>query len=131
MLSQIYSRYSMFYLAGFFIISGFTGILVLTVFENWIINSALLPLILYYSGPRLAVYFEQTRVTISEDYQDIAQALYAKYYNYALVGFFSGYATKLIDNWISSGVIQFYWFIINFIIITAITVLTLRNDVFE
>ena len=131
MLNVIYNKYSMLYLTLSFFISGFTGILILSVFSNWIINSALLPLILFYSGPRLAVYFEQTRVTISEDYKDIAEALYSKYYNCILIGFFSGYATKLIDNWINVSEITFYWFIVNFVIISAITVLTLRNDIFE
>ncbi len=131
MLSIIYNKYSMLYLSVFFVISGFTAILLLSVFDNRVINSALFPLILYYAGPRLAVYFEQTRVTISEDYKDIAEALYSKYYSFILVGFFAGYATKLIDNWLSINIIDFYWFIINFFIITAITVLTLRNDIFD
>ena len=131
MINKVYNKYSMIYLAAFYIISGFIGIIILSVFENWIINSALIPLILFYAGPRLAVYFEQTRVTISEDYKDIAEALYAKYYHHILAGFFSGFAAKLIDNWIESGNITFYWFILNFIIITALTVITLRNDIFE
>lgn len=130
-ITIIYNKYSIFYLAGFYLISALTGVIILTVFENWVINSALLPIILYYSGPRLAVYFEQTRVTISEDYKDIAEALYSKYYNYLLTGFFSGYASKLIYNWVNSGIIDFYWFILNFSIITALTVLTFRNDIFE
>jgi fructose-specific phosphotransferase system IIC component len=121
----------MLYLSLFFVISGFTAILILSVFDNRVINSALFPLILFYSLPRLAVYFEQTRVTISEDYKDIAEALYSKYYSIILVGFFAGYAAKLIDNWLSINIIDFYWFIINFFIITMITVLTLRNDIFD
>lgn len=131
MLNTIYYKYSMLYLSGFYLLSGLTAILLLSLFENWLINSALFPLILFYSAPRLAVYFEQTRVTISEDYRDIAEALYTKYYNYILTGFFSGYATKLIDNWITGGYISFYWFIINFIIILSLTVLCFRNDIFE
>lgn len=131
MLSVIYNKYSMLYLFLFFLGSAFIGIIILSVFSNWIIDSALLPLILYFSGPRLAVYFEQTRVTISEDYKDIAEALYSKHYSYIMTGFFTGYASKLIDNWITNGEISFYWFIINFMIITAITVMTFRNDIFE
>ncbi len=131
MVNTIYSKYSIFYLAGFYLISGFIGIFILTLFENWIINSALLPFILFYTAPRLAVYFEQTRVTISENYKDIAEALYTKYYNYILSGFSAGYASKLIENCFSNGFISFTWFIINFIIVTAIVILALRNDIFE
>ncbi len=131
MINIIYNKYSMFYLAGFYLFSGLIGILILSIFQNWIINSALLPVIFYYSAPRLAIYFEQTRVTISENYKDMAEALFAKYYNYILTGFFSGYATKLISNWINLGIVDFYWFIINCIIIIVLAVLTLRNDIFE
>jgi len=131
MLKKIYSRYSLMYLIGFYFLSGFAGIFLLSIFENWVINSAILPFILYLSGPRLAIYFEQTRVTISEDYRDIAETLYAKHYHYILTGFFSGYTSRLIYNWINLGIIDFYWFILNASIITAITVLTLRNDIFD
>ena len=131
MISKIYNKYSVLYLIVFFIISSLTGILILAIFENMVINSAILPFICYFFGPRLAVYFEQTRVTISEDNKDIAQALYSKYYNIILIGFFCGFATKLIDNWINLEVIGFYWFIVNFVIISALTVITLRNDIFE
>lgn len=131
MLSTIYYKYSIMYLAGSYFISAFIGILLLSIFENLVINSALIPVILYYSAPRLAVYFEQTRVTISENYKDIAEALYSKYYNYILSGFSAGYASKLIDNCFNTGIISFYWFIINFVIITIIVVFSLRNDIFE
>lgn len=131
MINTIYYRYSIVYLAGFYLISGLTGIFILSFFENWIINSALIPFILFYSAPKLAVYFEQTRVTISENYKDIAEALYSKYYNYIVSGFSAGYASKLIENCFINGYISFVWFILNFIIISIIVILALRNDIFE
>lgn len=131
MINIIFNKYSIIYLSGFYIISGIIGIFLLSFFDNWIINSALLPVIFYYSAPRTAVYFEQTRVTISEDYRDIAEALYVKYYNIILAGFFSGYAAKLIDNCFVTGTITVFWFILNLIIIAVLTVLTFKNDIFE
>lgn len=131
MLNKIYNKYSIPYLIIFFAVSSLTGILILSIFGNWFFNSAILPAVCYFFGPRLAVYFEQTRVTITEDTTDIIQALYSKYYNIIMIGFFCGYATKLIDNWINNEEIGFYWFILNFIIITSMTVITLRNDIFE
>ena len=128
---KIYNRYSLFILSGLFILSALTGVIILSIFENWIFNSALLPLIFFITAPRLAVYFEQTRVTISDNYHDIIEIIYTKYYNYILAGFFAGFSTQLIDNWINKNLISFFWFIINFFIITGITVLTLRNDIFE
>ncbi len=130
-INKLFSKHSFFYLFLFFFISSFTGILLLSVFDSLIINSALLPLILYFSFPRLAIYFENTRVTISKDYKDILEILFTKYYNFILIGFFSGYVFKLIDNWINSAIINFYWFTFNITIITGLTVLTLKNDIFE
>jgi hypothetical protein len=77
------------------------------------------------------MYFEQTRVTISEDYRDFLQLIYTKYYNFILTGFFSGFAAQLIDNWVNKKIINFYWFIINFLIITGLTVIIYNNDIFE
>jgi hypothetical protein len=131
MLQKIYSKYSILTLLALYLLSGFTGVLILMIFQNWIINSALLPLILYISGPRLAVYFEQTRVTISEDYKDILELIYIKYKDFIITGFFSGYAAQLIDNWINSGIITFFWFVLNFGIITGLTVITFKNSIFE
>jgi len=131
MLKIIYTKYSILHLSVLYLLSGLIAIILLYIFKSWVFNSAIFPVILYFSGPRLAVYFEQTRVIISEDYKDIAEALYVKYYSFILTGFFSGYAVKLIDNWINNGIIDFYWFILNFIILIIISILTLRNEIFE
>lgn len=131
MINIIYNKHSIFYVMGFYFTSGILGILFLSIFENWVINSALIPLILFYSAPRIAVYFEQTRVTISENYKDISEALYIKYYNYILSGFSAGYVTKLIINCFDYKYISFSWFILNFVIITIVIIVSLRNDIFE
>lgn len=131
MLWKIYNRFSVFILTGLYSLSGLVSIMILSIFENWIINSALLPIIVYMVGPRLAIYFEQTRVMISDDYHYLFQTLYTKYYNYILAGFFAGFSTQLIDNWINKNIISFYWFLLNFAIITGLLVITFRNDIFE
>lgn len=130
-LLKIYSKYSLVYLFLFYIVSGFISIIILSLFENWLINSALLPLILFFSIPKIALYFEQTRVTISEDYKDIIESLITKYHTYMLFGFFSGYSSKLINNWVNLGFIPFYWLFINLVIITGISILILRKDIFD
>jgi len=130
-LWKIYNRFSILILLGLYSLSGLISIMILSILDYWIINSAFLPIVVYIIGPRIAVYFEQTRVTISNDYHDIFQILYIKYYNYILTGFFSGFSTQLIDNWINKNIISFYWFLLNFIIITGLTVITFRNDIFE
>lgn len=131
MINKIFHNNSYFFIFLFFIISCFTGILLLSVFNNWIINSALLPVIFFYSFPRIAFYFEKTRVTISKDYKEILEIIYTKYYIFILIGFYSGYVVKLIDNWNNSLITDFFWFTFNITIITGLTVVTLRNYIFD
>ena len=131
MLKKISSNYPVTTLTGVTLLSAFTAILILIIFKNWIINSAAIPLLFYFAGPKLATYFEETRVTISDRLSDMLETIYSRYYRFILAGFFAGFGTKLIDNWINVGSISFYWFIINFAVNTGLLVLILREDIFE
>jgi len=131
MIKALIDKYSFFYFIIFFLVSYFISFFLLTNFKNLIINSAILPLILYFTVPRVAMYFEQTKVIISENEIDIIEALFLKYYNCILIGFFCGYSVKLIDNWFFLTILPFYWFIFNFFVILGLTVLTLQKDIYE
>jgi len=131
MLKKISSNYSMVTLILLWFFSAFIAMIILFIFTNWLINSALIPLIIFFSGPRVAMYFEETRVTISEGYSNIFETLYARYHRYIISGFLSGFATKLIDNWINIGAISFLWFLINFLIISFLIALILRDELFD
>jgi len=131
MLKKITSNYPVLRLTGIILLSAIIAIIILSIFTNWIINSAIIPLVIYFTGPKLAVYFEETRVTISNNYADILEVIYSRYYRYIMAGFMAGFGTKLIDDWINVGAISFYWFIINFAINTALIILILRDDIFE
>lgn len=131
MLNRISSNYPVLRLTGIFLISSLIAIIILSIFTNWLINSAIIPVLVYVSGPKLAMYFEETRVTISNSYTDILETIYSRYYRYIMAGFLAGFGTKLIDNWINVGAISFYWFFINFFISTVLFILILRDDIFE
>ena len=131
MIKVLFDKYSFFYFIIFFLVSYLISFFLLTNFQDLIINSALLPLILYFVVPRVAVYFEQTKVIISENMMDIIEALFLKYYNCILIGFFSGYSVKLVDNWFFLKIISDYWFIFNFLIILGLTALTLKKDIYD
>jgi len=131
MISKIYSNYSLPGLTGIMVFSGIIGILIPSISPSAIINSCLLCLIFYFTVPRLAVYFEQTRVTISDNALDNIQNIFARYYRYILVGFNSGYASKIMYNWAVLEIISFPWQVINVFIITALSILILRDDIFH
>lgn len=130
-VGRIYSRYTISVLLCLFIMAGISGIFILSVFKSWFFNSALLPLILYFTAPRLAVYFDQIRVTISDNIYDKVERLYSKYYIYIITGFFSGCSTQLIDIWVNKNIINFYWLFFNLIITVILTIIVFNKDIFE
>ena len=131
MLKKISSNYSLFSLLGIILLSAYIAIIILYFFTNWVLNSAIIPALIFFLGPRLAIYFEETRVTILNNYADIIETVYSRYYRYVIAGFLAGFGTKLIDNWINLGAFSFYWFIINFVINTVFLILIIREDIFD
>ncbi len=131
MIGKIYANYSLLGLIGIMLLSGLAGILIPAILTAGIINSCLLSVLLYFISPKLAVYFEQTRVTISDNFADNLQIIFTRYYHYILVGFNSGYAARLMYNWAEAGIISFYWLLINILVITLLSILILRNDIFH
>jgi len=128
---KISSNYSVSMVVLLWFFSAFIAMLLLFIATNWIINSAIIPLIVFFAGSKAAIYFEETKVTISESSSNIIETIYARYYRYIISGFLSGFATKLLDNWINIGAISFLWFLINFLIITIIIALVLKEDIFD
>lgn len=131
MIGKIYSNYSLLGLTGILLFSGIIGMVIPSIFKAGIINSCILSVILYLISPKLAVYFEQTRVTVSDNFSDSLQIIFARYYHYILAGFNSGYAARLIYNWAEADIISFYWLLINILVITFLSILVLRDDIFH
>lgn len=131
MIQKIYNNYSLLGFIGIFLLSGIVGMIIPALIKNVIISSALIPALFYFFGPKLAVYFEETRVTISDNYMDELQIIYTRYYHYIISGFNCGYASRIIYNWIGLSVISFYWLFLNLVLITLFIVLILRDDIYH
>jgi hypothetical protein len=129
--NKISSKYTTLNMIFIISISALIGGGIPGIFHNNIINSAILPFIVFHFLPKTAVYFEQTRVTTSESITDVLEDIYVKYYLLINSSFIAGYGSTLIYNWVNLGIISFYWFIINFIIITSILVITLKEMIYE
>jgi len=128
---KISAKYSALNLIFIISIAGLIGGGIPGIMHNSIINSALLPFVVYFFLPKAAVYFEETRVTTSESFADVLEDIYVKYYLLINSSFIAGYASTMIYNWANLGIISFYWFIINFAIITGILVLSLKEMIYE
>ncbi len=131
MFRKLYTNYSIPVLTVILLLSAFIGVIIPAYLTNWLINSALLCVIIYFTIPKLATYFEETRVTISDSYVDNLQVAFVRYYQFIIIGFNSGYATTLIINWAVKDVITFIWLMINLSIITLISILVLRDNIFH
>lgn len=128
---KITAKYSVLNLVFIIAIAGLIGGGIPALMHNSLINSAILPFIVYFFLPKAAVYFEETRVTTSESIIDVLEDIYVKFYLLINSSFIAGYASTLIYNWATLGIISFSWFIINFCIITGILVLTLKEMIYE
>lgn len=128
---KISGKYTTLNMIFIILISALIGVGIPGILHNFIINSALLPFLVFYFLPKAAVYFEETRVTTSESFTDVLEDIYVKYYLLINSSFIAGYGSTLIFNWVNLGIISFYWFIINFAIITAILVLSLKEMIYE
>lgn len=131
MVQKIYNNYSVIGIIGIFFLSGITGMIIPALISSVIINSALLPGLFYFFGPKFAVYFEETRVTISDNYFDQLQIIYTRYYHYIITGFNCGFASRLVYNWVNPHIISFYWMFFNLILITFFVILILRDDIYQ
>lgn len=110
-----------------FIATSSIGILLVLLFENWIINSALFPTILFLILPSIKKHFEDTQVSISENYTESVMTIVLHYSPIITIGFSSGVAGALIYNWAVYNVIHFIWMFLNIIVVSVITILTMKK----
>jgi hypothetical protein len=110
-----------------FAIASFIGLLLLLVIDSWVINSALVPLILFFVLPYIKSHYEETQVSISDNYTDTVVALIIRYYPVVLLAFCSSVATALLYNWAEYRVIHFLWMAPNLIVVSILTVITMKK----
>ena len=87
--------------AGFILItliSGFIGSIIPLILDNTVFNSSIIPLLLFFLIPKLGLFFEETRVTSSENFSDKLESYFVKYYIPGNSGFITGYASAVIFN---------------------------------
>lgn len=112
-----------------FVITSFIGVLILFLIDSWVVNSALIPLVLFFVLPYIKSHYEKTQVSISDSYSDTVVVLIIRYYPIVLLAFCSSVAAALLYNWAEYRVIHFLWMIPNFIIVSMLTVITMKKAI--
>jgi len=126
---HISTEYSISMVILVFIIASIVGLLPLLLITHWIVNSALLGVILYLITPYIKSRFEETQVTVTESYADSAVALFIRYGYIIIVGFSAGMASAIIYNWAVFKLIHFLWLLPNLIALSAITVISMYRSI--
>ncbi len=127
----IQDRYAITVFATIFAGSAIIGIAIPLLSYHWFLNSAILFAIIYIVLPVIKNYFEQSRVTATENALDTSANIFIRYADVIIFGFGAGTATSCIYNWGASKEINFFWFLINFIVITVLLGLVLKNALKE
>ena len=121
------SKYSIFYLLLLSIVPSLIGIALPLLFNNWLINSSILFIIIFSTFPYLKSNFEKTKVTASDDYRDNFANIFAKHTEIITLSFGAGFGSSLIFVWGYTKEFSFIWFLINIVIIAVLMEITLTN----
>lgn len=123
-VSNAYSL-PMFFLILF--VSSLLGLLIPMFTKNWLINSALLVVIVFFVIPFIKGNLERSQVTTSEDIMDTIINIFVRYDAVIVVGFGTGYGTILMYNWATVKAVHFLWFLINIVIISVVIGVTIKD----
>jgi hypothetical protein len=125
--SGITSNNSLAALLGILIASSFVGILITMITRNWFLNSSIIFVILFLTFPLAKKSFEKARVTTGGGFGDRTVEVFAKYDSFILIGYGAGTGTALMYNWGVYKAVPFLWFLINFIVITILLGMVIKN----
>jgi hypothetical protein len=114
-------------LIGILIVSSFLGMLITMITNNWFLNSSIIFVILFLIFPLAKKSFDNARVTTGGGFADRTIEIFAKYYNFILIGYGAGTGTALMYNWGVYKSVPFLWFLINFIVISILIGLVIKN----
>ena len=124
----ITAKYTPFMLLVILAVSSIFGLIIPFLSDNWLLNSSIIFIVIYFTFPLAKKNFDNAKVTTGGNFSDTAINIFAGYYNVIIIGFGVGTATAIMYNWGSNKAIHFLWFLINFIIISIFTGIAIKNS---
>jgi hypothetical protein len=128
-LNRVLRTYSMPLLAVILVISSAIGIALPMLSQHWFLNSAILFLVMFFTFPLAKKNLEKAKVTTGGNLSDTAMNIFTEYDNIILTGFGAGTATGLMYNWGVYKAIHFLWFLINFIALSILVGIAIKNAI--
>jgi len=125
--SSVTNNNSIPLLLGIIVIFSFLGVLVTMLSDHWFLNSSIIFTIMYLTFPLARKSFDKAKVTTGGGFADTAIDLFLKYYNFILIGYGTGTGTALMYNWGVYKSVPFLWFLINFIVISILLGMIVKN----
>ena len=127
--NNIANNFSMLILAISLIVSSMVGILLPMLSQHWFLNSSIIFVVMFFIFPLAKKNFDKAKVTTGGNLSDTAMNIFLKYYNFILIGFGTGTASALMYNWGVFKAVHFLWFLINFIVLSILLGIAIKNIV--
>lgn len=123
----IRSKYALSSFFLFLIFSSIVGIVIPLLTINWFFNSSILFIVVFFTFPYIKSYFEDRMVTESEDYRDNFANIFAKHSEIITIGFGIGLGSSMTYVWRNNIEVNSIWFLINFIVLSVLLEITIKN----
>ena len=106
--------------------SSLVGIII-TLVTHWLFQSAIPLALAFLLFPVLARYFDERKVTTSENYRDMIANVFAAKYDLLTLGLGLGLGTGCMFWWAMGEGVSFLWLVLNLIVITAFLSVAIRG----
>lgn len=123
----ITAKYTTFLFVIILSTSSLIGLIIPFLSNNWFLNSSIIFIITYFTFPLVKKNFDNAKVTTGGNFSDTIINIFAGYYNIIIIGFGAGTATAIMYNWGANKAIHFVWLMINFIIISILSGIEIKN----
>lgn len=123
-------KYSPVFVIIIMLIASIIGMLFSHI-EHWIFQSALVVVLLFIIIPVVQKYIMDRMVVASDSSMDTFANIFAKYCNFIILGYGTGYGAGLMYYWSMTREMLFIWFALNIVVVTVLLVITAGRIVQE
>jgi hypothetical protein len=107
------------------LISSLLGIL-FSHLPHWFFQSALLTIVIFIVLPQVQKHFQDRMVIASSEFSDTAANIFAKYCEFIILGYGTGFGAGFMYYWNATHDMFFLWFAVNILLVTGLMVVTAK-----
>ncbi len=119
-------KYSASFVVILMLISSLMGILFSNI-PHWFFQSALLTLVLFIVLPQVQKRYQDRMVIDSGEVADTVANIFAKYCEFIILGYGTGFGAGFMYYWSTSREMFFLWFALNILVVTALMVIIAKK----